>query len=228
MSFTALIDHENQFFHKIGVYLWTNEVLRLSQTCRQIRDIMIDRENAFRLFRSQAGPHTAVKHYQSQVYLHTCLSYDAARIYSSATRNKMHAVSELTLPDRAKIDELVTRLSRATTKLYYIEFIFDLAELHVGDFILSGNSISEPCKVRLQLRRVTRVGLALAADIETTPEIPLVKISAEIESHNFQVRAGARIADGGEKRGFWSDLYPIPADLNPSKVACFVEMKDSW
>jgi hypothetical protein len=237
MSLLELLDHENQFFHKISVYLWTHEVFRLCAVCKQTLALIEDREKAFRIFQYQAGPGAnAIQHFGTNAYLHTHLSYDAARIYASASRNKLHAVTPLSLNSREKVDRLLDRVSKATTKLYYIEYSFNLSELHSGEFILSENFIASPAVVRLQLRRVTRVGLALAAEIETTPEFPLITISATIENHEFQLRAGARMADNlrtVDKRGFWSDLYPLPPTLlaeapRTLRIPCFVEMKDTW
>ena len=231
---TALFDHEPQLFFKIGLNLWTGEVLRLCATCRRLAFLLRDKERAFELFRKEAGTHS-VKQLGTQLYLHTFLSYDAARIYAAAIRHKLVAVSELVIDSDVKLSSLLDTISKSTCKMYYINFTFDLTLLHQGDCILSDNEIiDEQCRVRLQLRRITRVGLALAAEIETTPEVPLIRITANFEDQTFQLRAGARSIESlraVDKKGFWSDLYPIAPEISEKthlSLPCFVEMMDSW
>ena len=232
---TALFDHESQLFYKIGLNLWTGELLRLCSTCRKLNSLLRDKDTAFEAFKDEANSARSVKHLGVHLYLHTFLSYEASRIYATAIRNKLYAVTELTLDSQSKISSLLDTVTKSTCKMYYIEFTFDLTTLHQGDCILSDNQIhDDDCRVRLQLRRITRVGLALAAEIETTPEVPLIRITANLDDQTFQLRAGARSVESlraVDKKGFWSDLYPIGPDISSNSrlsLPCFVEMMDSW
>ena len=232
---TALFDHESQLFYKIGLNLWTGELLRLCSTCRKLNSLLRDKDTAFEAFKDEANCARSVKHLGVHLYLHTFLSYEASRIYATAIRNKLYAVTELTLDSQSKISSLLDTVTKSTCKMYYIEFTFDLTTLHQGDCILSDNQIhDDDCRVRLQLRRITRVGLALAAEIETTPEVPLIRITANLDDQTFQLRAGARSVESlraVDKKGFWSDLYPIGPDISSNSrlsLPCFVEMMDSW
>jgi hypothetical protein len=131
--------------------------------------------------------------------------------------------------------------------MIYKIFTFRIFELESEwDAVESTESVSsQKCRVSLQLRRIPRGGLALAASFEASADSPLLKIRAWINSGEDQLsfdftktpatlRAGIRAADplrATDSQGYWSDLFPVRMaenQLHRISVACLVEIQNEW
>jgi hypothetical protein len=102
-------------------------------------------------------------------------------------------------------------------------------------------SLADFIKIRLIVKQVPRVGLALGVELDCELNgnhtlLPLVKIKGRLErtGKEFCLRAGFRTSDflrETDSKGFWTDLVPIEGVIEENEilhVACLVEIDDVW
>ena len=235
-----MVAREPQLIFRIGLFLWTDELLKMSSVCKLFHSQFSSREEALRLFSLTAciyGDAPAI-HY-NQLYMHSLLPIDAAQLYASYISQRVTVLSPLRFNSQKDILRFFDTVagSQVSKPCFYKEFTINTIQ---SDCSSSEDSIEVGgCSVSLQLRKVLRGGIALAACLEGGGNIAVVKVRAWLpkEDQSFAaspivLRAGLRMVDplrATDAMGYWSDLCPVRLHkCNQLIVPCLVELREEW
>jgi hypothetical protein len=248
LTITDIIAHEPHFFSQISVYLLSNEFNALRSTCTFLRYLppvfLPPDTTAPSLF---LGP-------GHNEYLHPMIPFDRMLVLVRSVRARITVLTKLGFASEADLTGFVDGLTGRESRDTFFA-TFSVSEWETGDFVFldypprarkrqgsvaTASSLSREEEeedggilVRLILKRVPRVGLAMGVELKTTGRrsadfaMPLVRIST---ADDVILRAGFRSSDvlrETDPNGFWTDLVPVQ-EATPFRVACRIELNDVW